>query len=71
LPVLAFGIEHRLEPFDFFEAREFFPGINPQDSAAIYAMTGGIPSYLSRFTGRASPKEKVAANFLSPQGFLF
>jgi AAA+ ATPase superfamily predicted ATPase len=63
--------QYRIKPFDFFEAREFFPGINPQDSAAIYAMTGGIPSYLNRFTGRASLKEKVAANFLSPQGFLF
>jgi AAA+ ATPase superfamily predicted ATPase len=63
--------QYKIEPFDFFEAREFFPGVNPQDTAAIYAMAGGIPLYLGRFTGRASLKEKVIATFLTPQGFLF
>jgi AAA+ ATPase superfamily predicted ATPase len=61
----------KLEPFDFFESRKFFPALNPLDAAVIYSVTGGIPSYLERFKGKASLRQKIIDNFLTPTGFLF
>ncbi|GHU86850.1 ATPase [Spirochaetia bacterium] len=63
--------QYRIEAFSFFEAREFFPGMNPFDVALIYAIAGGIPTYLNLFTGKGAMKDKVMTHLLSPSGFLF
>ncbi|GHV36762.1 ATPase [Spirochaetia bacterium] len=63
--------QYRIGAFSFFEAREFFPGMNPLDVAAIYAIAGGIPTYLNLFNGKAALKDKVMTHLLSPSGFLF
>jgi AAA+ ATPase superfamily predicted ATPase len=61
---------YQIEPFDFFETLSFLRGRNPLDVAAVYAITGGVPGYLHRFAGPGPLREKIIAEFLTPQGFL-
>jgi len=44
----------QLEPLDFYSFHEFLPAITPVHLAEIYGITGGVPKYISFFSGRKS-----------------
>jgi AAA+ ATPase superfamily predicted ATPase len=48
----------RLEPLDYAEAALFFPGYSPREKMEVYAILGGMPSYLEQF----DPQQDIAAN---------
>ncbi|MBR6458996.1 MAG: ATP-binding protein [Actinomycetaceae bacterium] len=60
-----------LKPFDYWQARAFFPDMDATDSAALYAMTGGIPLYLRQFSPTASVEENISQVFLNPSSILY
>lgn len=60
-----------LAPFDFFDARRFFPDADPRDAACYYGMVGGVPLYLQQFDSGASLPENVERAFLSPDSILY
>lgn len=49
-----------LQPFNYFESREFLEGFSEDDMVRIYGMTGGIPLYLKHFRSDESLLENVA-----------
>ena len=63
--------ELKLLPFDYMEAREFFPNYSKEDYIKAYSILGGIPLYLKLFDDRLSVKENVIKNCLSQTGVLF
>ena len=60
-----------LRPFDFFEARAFFPDARAVDAAGYYGMVGGIPLYLRQFDGALGMRENIERVFLDPGAILF
>ena len=63
--------ELKLLPFDYIEARDFFPNYSKEDYIKAYSILGGIPLYLRLFDDRLSVKENVIKNCLSQTGVLF
>ena len=63
--------ELKLLPFDYIEARDFFPNYSKEDYIKAYSILGGIPLYLKLFNDRLSVKENVIKNCLSQTGVLF
>ena len=63
--------ELKLLPFDYIEARDFFPNYSKEDYIKAYSILGGIPLYLKLFDDRLSVKENVIKNCLSQTGVLF
>ena len=60
-----------LEPFDFFDALGFFPGVPATDALQYYAMAGGVPLYLRQFDPALSLEENVCEVFLRPDSLLY
>lgn len=60
-----------IKPFSFYEAKEMLPKFSPEDLFAIYAITGGVPLYLSFMDDQLSLKENLIKNIFSSRGFLF
>lgn len=61
----------KIEPFNFHEAQEMLPRIDKKSAFALYAISGGIPQYLSYFSKVTSIKEAIVDNFLQKDGRLF
>ncbi|MDR0887067.1 MAG: ATP-binding protein, partial [Clostridiales Family XIII bacterium] len=55
--------QYKIKPFSFYEARDFFPQMDPVDFLTIYGLTGGIPLYLSMIDENKSLKTNILANF--------
>ena len=55
-----------LKPFDFFDSRAFFPGLDNQSAACIYGMVGGVPLYLRQFDDVLDLSQNIASAFLDP-----
>lgn len=53
------------------EAQEMLPRIDKKSAFALYAISGGIPQYLSYFSKAISIKEAIVDNFLQKDGRLF
>lgn len=53
------------------EAQEMLPRIDKKSAFALYAISGGIPQYLSYFSKATSIKEAIVDNFLQKDGRLF
>lgn len=49
-----------LQPFNYFESREFLEGFSEDDMVRIYGITGGIPLYLKHFRPDESLLENVS-----------
>ncbi len=63
--------QRRLEPLRPPEALAFFDGWTIEERLASYAILGGMPAYLNRFSTRRSMQENVLAEILRPEGYLF
>lgn len=62
----------RLQPVPFLEARLFLPDItDPVEAFERFAITGGMPRYLSALGGPGPVEDVVAPQVLSPNGALF
>ncbi|MCD8300617.1 MAG: ATP-binding protein, partial [Clostridiales bacterium] len=59
----------KVEPFDFFEACRFFPGLGDEDKALAYGIVGGTPQYLREIDDSISIKENINNIFLNPTSF--
>jgi AAA+ ATPase superfamily predicted ATPase len=60
----------KLKPFDFYQTREYFMGMDSVELAEIYAITGGIPQYLEQVNPNLSTIENIQRMFLTKNSFL-
>lgn len=61
----------KLLPFDYKEAREFFPNYTNDQALICYCILGGIPLYLSLFDDKVSIRQNIIKHCLSTTGYLF
>jgi AAA+ ATPase superfamily predicted ATPase len=61
----------KLLPVDFQTAREFAPKLNKEDQAIMYAVTGGVPKYLTLFDDTLSLDENLITQFFDRNQYLF
>jgi len=60
----------QLTPFDHSAAALFTPGYTPKDRIRTYAVCGGMPYYLARFSDDRSLAQNILENVLRRDGFL-
>jgi AAA+ ATPase superfamily predicted ATPase len=58
-------------PFHYRDAALFHPRYSPADRIRTYAICGGMPYYLERFTDEAPLEEHILRHTLYRDGFLF
>lgn len=63
--------QYKIQPFDFFETKEYFSKFSPIDVAVIYGITGGTPLYVSMMDEEASLAENIKNNFLTANAYLY
>lgn len=63
--------QFKIDPFKYYEAKEYFPKLAPEKQAVLYGITGGIPQYLDFMDGKASIAENIKHNFLEPSAYLY
>jgi AAA+ ATPase superfamily predicted ATPase len=64
--------QFKVLPFDYAETMEYLEAdFGAGDAALLYAITGGVPLYLSMIDRGANPAENIKMNFLTPSGYLF
>jgi AAA+ ATPase superfamily predicted ATPase len=61
----------QLLPFSYRDAALFHPGYSPEDRIRTYAVCGGMPYYLERFTDDVALREHILRHALYRDGFLF
>ncbi len=61
----------QLLPFSYRDAARFHPGYSPEDRIRAYAVCGGMPYYLERFTDDLPLREHILRHALYRDGFLF
>lgn len=59
-----------LRPFNHLEARQFHPRLSMEDHARVYAICGGIPSYLLAFDQDLSVEQNIVAALIKETGVL-
>lgn len=60
-----------MEPLNFEEAQEFFPRYSKRDRVCAYAILGGTPAYLQRFSDKKSIKRNVIDEILNRNALLY
>jgi len=60
-----------VEPFNFFESREFFPGYDFENQVTAYGILGGIPQYLKNFDDTKDIYENIKAKILDKASYLY
>lgn len=63
--------QFRIEPFNFFEAKEYYNNFSILDLAIVYGITGGIPQYLEKISDKKSIEDNIKDNFLDTSSYLF
>jgi uncharacterized protein len=61
----------RVRPLDFWRARHLLGAGTPTQLLTAYAITGGMPRYLTELAGAADPVKRLAALCLDPHQALF
>jgi hypothetical protein len=59
-----------LRPLPFGLTSEYFPGYNPAERVALYAIFGGIPAYWEFVNPRTSISENIKKQLLTPNSLL-
>lgn len=60
----------KLEPMDYFEASLFFPEYSPEEKMTVWAILGGLPSYLEQFSPDLNIETNVRMNILRQNTYL-
>jgi AAA+ ATPase superfamily predicted ATPase len=60
-----------IEPLPFREASKFFPKKTFQESMKLYAIVGGMPSYLLQIDAEKTPLKNIEEKIFAPTEFLF
>lgn len=63
--------QFHIKPFNFYEAASYYQNFSPEDLAAVYGITGGIPLYMSFISDTLSLKDNIINNFLTPSGYMY
>ncbi|MFI3213487.1 MAG: ATP-binding protein [Eubacteriales bacterium] len=63
--------QFKIRPFTFFETKKMLPNYNSEDQAILYAVTGGVPEYISRIDLALSVDENIINLFFDESGRLF
>lgn len=63
--------QFKIQPFNFFESREYFKNFTNIEIAKIYAIVGGTPQYLNQINDLNSIEDNIKSNFLNPNSYLF
>ena len=63
--------QFKVQPFNFFETKEYYTSFDSYDLATIYGITGGIPQYLAQMNDKLSVEENIKMNFLNASAYLF
>ena len=62
---------YEMPDYNFLEVVRVLPGSSVMDALAVYAITGGVPKYLSLWNRNRSVKDNVISLILSSHGALF
>ncbi len=60
-----------LPGYNFLEVVRAIPGSSMTDALGVYAITGGVPAYMSHWNRGRDVRENVISLILSPHGALF
>ena len=60
-----------LPDYNFLEVVRVLPGSTMTDALSVYAITGGVPEYMSLWNRSRSVRDNVISLILSPHGALF
>lgn len=60
----------KLKELSFVDTVRMFPSYSVPDSMMIYAITGGVPVYMTKLSDSLSVKENICRNILAPEAFL-
>ncbi|MDK2902009.1 MAG: uncharacterized protein PWR14_913 [Thermosediminibacterales bacterium] len=60
-----------VEPFNFFESRDFFPNYDFENQVIAYGVLGGIPQYLSNFDDTKDIYENIKTKILDKASYLY
>ncbi len=60
-----------VRPLTFWEAAELLQFPTPADTLAAYGILGGVPLYLSLFDAKASLRDNIAKQIVSPSARLY
>lgn len=63
--------QFKIEPFSYFEAKEYYTQFSNEDLAVVYGITGGIPQYMGKIDERLSLEQNIKDNFLDSSAYLF
>ncbi|SDN56261.1 ATP-binding protein [Acetanaerobacterium elongatum] len=63
--------QFKIQPFSFFETKEYYSGFTSYDLATIYGITGGIPQYLAQMSDKLTVEDNIKKNFLDASAYLF
>jgi len=63
--------QFKINPFDFFESRNYFKKLSNIDIATIYGIVGGTPQYLLQMSDDLSVEDNIKKNILNPLSYLF
>jgi len=61
----------KLLPFRYSDVAKWFPAYAPEDLALVYAVLGGVPMYLERFSGDKSVHRNILDAIMSTDAVLF
>jgi AAA+ ATPase superfamily predicted ATPase len=63
--------QFKIQPFDYFEAKDYYRGFGPYELASIYGITGGVPQYLALMNDKLSLEDNIKKNFFDSSAYLF
>lgn len=63
--------QFKIQPFDYFEAKDYYHGFGPYELASVYGITGGVPQYLALMNDKLSLEDNIKRNFFDSSAYLF
>ncbi|MEG0770637.1 MAG: ATP-binding protein [Clostridia bacterium] len=63
--------QFKINPFEFFEACNYFKNLSDEDKAVAYGIVGGTPQYLMQINDKLSIEENIKNTHLNPSSAIF
>jgi AAA+ ATPase superfamily predicted ATPase len=61
----------KLLPFGYADITKWFPSYTPEETALVYAVLGGVPMYLEKFSGNRSVRDNILEAVMDKDAVLF